>query len=121
MREKIENNWLGEEGLPLEYCDIETPDYLNPISIEKEMMRDDQIYTRKIEIGKIITNMLENGSVREDSLSKDNREVLKLYRKKYQRVTYAKNEQKLKLTTVIVEGSDYKPLYYWTDKRTNRI
>ena len=66
-----------EEGLPLEYCDIETPDYLNPISIEKEMMHDDQIYTRKIEkIGKIITNMLENGSVREASLSKDNTQTL---------------------------------------------
>ena len=33
----------------------------------------------------------------------------------------AKNEQKLKLTTVIVKGGDYKTPYYWTDKRTNRI
>ena len=33
----------------------------------------------------------------------------------------AKNEQKLKLTTVIVEGVNYKTPYYWTDNRTNRI
>ena len=32
-----------------------------------------------------------------------------------------KDEQKLKLTTVIVEGGDYKTPYYWTDKRTKRI
>ena len=32
-----------------------------------------------------------------------------------------KDEQKLKLTTVIVEGGDYKTPYYWTDKRMNRI
>ena len=33
----------------------------------------------------------------------------------------AKNEQKLKLITEIVEGGDYKTQYYWTDRRTNRI
>ena len=56
-------------------------DALNPISVEKQLMDDDQIYTRKIERGKIISNVLEKGNAREDSLSKNNREVLKLYRK----------------------------------------
>ena len=45
------------------------------------MMDDDLIYTRKIELGKVITNILQKGNAREDSLSKDYREVLKLYRK----------------------------------------
>ena len=81
-RRQLVRRIAEEEGLPLEYCDIESPDYLNPILVEKEMMRDDQIYTRKIEkVGKIITTMLENGSVREASLSKDNRKILKHYRK----------------------------------------
>ena len=69
------------EGLPAEYCDIETPDALGCISVEKELLDDDQIYSKKIERGKIISNILEKGSAREDSLSKNNRETLKLYRK----------------------------------------
>ena len=81
-REQLVRQIAEEEGIsPEYYCDIETVDALNPISIEKQLMDDDQIYTRKIEIGKIITSELEKGSVREESLSKDNREVLKLYRK----------------------------------------
>ena len=70
-----------EEGLPPKYCDIETPDAVRSISVEKEVMDDDQIYTRKIERGKIISTILEKGGAREDSLSKNNREALKLYRK----------------------------------------
>ena len=80
-REQLVRQIAEEEGLPLEYCDIEVPDALRPISIEKELMDDDRVYTRKIEHGKIIASVLEKGNAREDSLSKNNREVLKLYRK----------------------------------------
>jgi len=80
-REQLIIQIAAEEGLPAEYCDIEVSDALNPISVEKEIMDDDQIYTRKIERGKIITNILEKGNAREESLSKSNREVLNLYRK----------------------------------------
>ena len=62
-REQLVRQIAEEEGLLLEYyCDIETPDALNPISVEKEVMDDDLIYTRKIEHGKLITNILENGN-----------------------------------------------------------
>ena len=80
-REQLVRKIAEEEGLPLEYCDIEVLDALKPVSIEKLLLDDDQIYSRKIENGRIISNVLEKGIVREDSLSKDNREVLKLYRK----------------------------------------
>ena len=82
-REQLVRQIAGEEGFPEEYCDIEVPDALRPISIGKELMDGDQIYTRKIEHGKIIASVLEKGSAREDSLSKNNREVLKVYRKQY--------------------------------------
>ena len=43
-REQLVRQIAEEEGLPPEYyCDIETPDALNPISVEKEIMDDDQI------------------------------------------------------------------------------
>ena len=80
-REQLVRQIAEEEGLPPEYCDIEVSDALRPISIEKELMDDDRVYTRKIEHGRIIASVLEKGSAREDSLSKNNREVLKLYRK----------------------------------------
>ena len=81
-REQLVRQIAEEEGLsPEYYCDIETPDAVNPISVEKEIMDDDQIYSRTIERGKIITTVLEKGNAREDSLSKDNRDALKMYRK----------------------------------------
>ena len=80
-REQLVRQIAEEEGLPPEYCDIEVPDTLRPISVEKELMDDENIYTRKIERGRIIANIIEKGSTREESLSKNNREELKLYRK----------------------------------------
>ena len=46
-------------------------------------MKDGQTYTRKIERGRTICKILEQGSVRENSLSlsTNNREALKIYRK----------------------------------------
>ena len=81
----VEEEEEEEEGLQPKHCDIDTADILNPILVEKQLMDDDLIYTRKIELGKIITSVLEKGSVKEDSLSKDNREVLKIYRKQMSR------------------------------------
>ena len=81
-REQLVRKIAEEEGLPPEYyCDIEASDALIPVSVEKQLMEDEHIYSRTIERGKIITNVLEKGNVREESLSKENREALKLYRK----------------------------------------
>ena len=80
-REQLVRQIAEEEGLPSEYCDVVVPDTLRPVSVEKELMDDNLIYNRKIEHGKIICNILENGCVQEDSLSKNNKECLKLYRK----------------------------------------
>ena len=81
-REQLVKQIAEEEGLPPEYyCDIETSDALIPVSVEKQLMEDEQIYTRTIERREIITNVLEKGNVREESLSKENRDAIKLYRK----------------------------------------
>ena len=80
-REQLIRQIAEEEGLPAEYCDMEAPDALRAVSVEKELMDDDRIYSRKLERGKLISCVLEKGSAREDSLSNNNREALKLYRK----------------------------------------
>ena len=84
-RKKLVKQIAVEEGLQPEHYDIEILDILNPISVEKQLMDGDLIYKRKIELGKIITTVLEKGNVQEDSLSKDYREVLKIYRKQMSR------------------------------------
>ena len=49
-REQLVRQIAVEEGISLEdYCDIDTADVLNPISVEKQLIDDDLIYTRKIE------------------------------------------------------------------------
>ena len=81
-REQSVRQIADEEGLPHEYCDIETSDTEEgPLPVEEELMKDDQTYTGTIERGRAIWKIIEQGSVREDSLSKDNREALKIYRK----------------------------------------
>ena len=81
-REQLVRQIDDEEGLTQEYCDIDTPDTEEgPLPLEEELMKDDLSYTGKIERGRAIWKILEQGSVRENSLSKDNREALKIYRK----------------------------------------
>ena len=81
-REQLIRQIADEEGLPHEYCDIETPDTEEgPLPVEEELLKDGQTFTRKIERGRTICKILEQGSVREESLSTNNREALKIYRK----------------------------------------
>ena len=81
-REQLVRQIANEEGLPHEYCDFETVDMEeDPPPVEEEILKDDQTHTRKIECGRTICKILQQGRVREDSLSKDNREALIICRK----------------------------------------
>ena len=75
IQEQLVRQIADEEGLPPSIVRLKLL-MLTLISVEKELMDDDQIYTRKIERGKIISNTLERDGAREDSFSKNNREVL---------------------------------------------
>ena len=75
-REKLLQKIAQEEGYHA--YDAEKS---SPSTIEKELMNDEQVYTRKIEYGKTISTILEKGVIREESLSKDNMEALKIFRK----------------------------------------
>ena len=81
-REQLVRQIAKEEGLPHESCDFETvATEEDPPPVGEELLNDDQTYTRKIERGRIICMILEQGNVREDSLSKGNREALIICRK----------------------------------------
>ena len=49
--------------------------------LESDMMNDNQIYTDRIELGKRINQILDKGTVKEESLSRERKEALELYRK----------------------------------------
>ena len=69
-REQLVRQIADEEGLPPENCDFETSDTQGPIRVKEKLLNDDQTYTRKIERGRTTCNILEQGSAREDSLSR---------------------------------------------------
>ena len=75
-REKLVHKIAQEEGYHADDADKSSPS-----AIEKELMNDEQVYTRKIEYGKTIAEILDKGVIREESLSKDNMEALKIFRK----------------------------------------
>ena len=74
-REKLVQKIAQEEGYHAD--DAEKSSHS---TIEKELVNDEQVYTRKIEYGKTIATILEKGVIREESLSKDNMEALKIFR-----------------------------------------
>ena len=68
-REQLVRQIAEKEGLPNKYCDIEISDTEeDSLPVQEELLKDDQTYTRKIECGRTICKMLEQGCVREDSL-----------------------------------------------------
>ena len=92
------------EGLPHKYCDIETADMEeDPLPVEEELLKDDQTYKRKIELGRTICKIPEQGSVREDSLSKHYREALKIYRKNMRMCNLSNTELRIHICNSVFD------------------
>ena len=75
-REKLVKKIAEEEGYHADKIDDASPS-----SIEEELIKDDEVFTRKIEYGEKIATILEKGIIQEESLSRGNMEALKLFRK----------------------------------------
>ena len=78
-RQRIEEI-AAEEGLsiPKEISDTQTLDKEN---LRENLLRDNQLYMEKIELGKNISSIMDEGIVREESLTKDRKLALDLYRR----------------------------------------
>ena len=50
-------------------------------SQEEELLKENQVYLDRLELGKQITQIISKGTVLEESLSRDRRHALELYRK----------------------------------------
>ena len=84
-QERVIRKIAEEENVPLEWCDLGESDAVSLTIVEKELMDDEEMHKKKIERGKMICNILEDGNVEEDSLSRCNKDALRLYRKRMPR------------------------------------
>ena len=79
------------EGIPVERClEMEVSDSLPPpinvVLLESELLASNKIYTDKVEKGKNIATILSRGTGSEDSLDKEMKAALDLYRKQIPRM-----------------------------------
>ena len=71
-----------QEGIPLDLCKdtVATPT-LDEEDLREVLLNDNRLYLAKIELGKKIAAIMNGGVVHEESLSKDRKSALELYRK----------------------------------------
>ena len=112
-----------QENIPIECCSVaNTPvSMLDTPSLREDMLRDNKIYLYKIEIGKQISSIMDEGIVQEDSLTRDRKEALELFRKQRPKFDIACvklrpwQEQAMKL----IESPSERQVLWITGRRGN--
>ena len=85
-RQKLEEI-TQQERIPVTLCaDTTTPSTLDPKNLKEELLHNNQIYLDKIELGNQIATIINEGTVREESLPNHHKEALGLYRKQMPRI-----------------------------------
>ena len=74
------------EGVPINLCDDAKSNKLDTKSLRDELLHNNQDYLDKIELGKQIAAIIDEGVVREESLKREYKEALDLYRKQMPRI-----------------------------------
>ena len=75
-----------QEGVPIILCSDTNSNKVDLTSLRGELLTDNQEYLDKIELGKQIASIIDEGVVREESLTKIRKEALDLYRKQMPRI-----------------------------------
>ena len=80
-RQKIEE-MSHKEGIPLSNDIIETSFNVDDdVNLEEDLLKDNQLYLERIELGKKIAIILDKGVIREESLTKERKVARDLYGK----------------------------------------
>ena len=87
-RQKIEE-MARKEGIPLSKDIIDNGD---DGDLEDDLLKDNQLYLERIELGKKIAAILDKGVIREESLTKERKVALELYRRQRPRCDIANME-----------------------------
>ena len=78
------------ENIPLDHCKgLTSPTTQLSIDLEDILMKDNQEYLEKIDLGNKVAAIIDKGVVKEESLRKEYGEALQLYRKQKPRVEIA--------------------------------
>ena len=79
-----------QENIPIEHCKdvIQHPSSstLDTSNLEEELLKNNQLYLDKIELGKQIAIIIDKGTVREESLTRHQKEALDTHRKQKPRI-----------------------------------
>ena len=89
-RQKVEEI-AHREGIPIPKEIIEASIF-DAENLRDDLLKDNQLYLEKIELGKKIATIIDEGVVREDSLTRDRKLSLDLYRKQRPRFDIANIE-----------------------------
>ena len=89
-RQKIEEI-ANQEGIPIPKEIIEASVF-DVENLREDLLKDNQLYIEKIELGKKIALIIDEGMVREESLTRDRKQALDLYRKQRPRFDVANVE-----------------------------
>ena len=82
-RQRIEEI-AQQENIPIELCVQSSSSTLN--TLEEELLQTNQEYLEKIELGKRVAMIIDKGTVREESLTRNYKEALDLHRKQKSRI-----------------------------------
>ena len=81
------------ENIPLDHCKgLTSPTTQLSIDLEDILMKDNQEYLEKIDLGNKVAAIIDKGVVKEESLRKEYGEALQLYRKQKPRMEIAEVE-----------------------------
>ena len=118
-RQKIEEI-AHQEGIPLPKEIIEAS-VIDVENLREDLLKDNQLYYDKIEIGKTIAVIIDEGVVREESLTKDRKLALDLYRKQRPRFDIANIElrQWQEEAIKLIENPSERQVLWITGRRGN--
>ena len=109
-RKRLVHEIAQQEGAPLECIDEQ------PNNLKEELLQNNKEYLDKIELGKDIALIIDEGVVQEESLTRERKEALVLYRKQMPRIDIHLVVLRLwqqTLMKMISQPSQRKVLWVW--------
>ena len=92
-RKRVEDIALEQGVSPPE--EISNTQPLEKDDLREDLLKDNQLYLEKIELGKVVSSILDEGIIREESLTKERKLALDLYRRQCPRFDIANMELRI--------------------------
>ena len=92
-RKRVEDIALEQGVSPPE--EISNTQPLEKDDLREDLLKDNQLYLEKIKLGKVVSSILDEGIIREESLTKERKLALDLYRRQCPRFDIANMELRI--------------------------